>query len=111
MPLYPGSTTYLGLGLWNSVAGTMIVELGMFAVGIWLYATTTRAINRTGAVTFWALVVFLFVMYFATAFGPPPPSADMIKMMGPVTWIFIPWGWWIDRNRSVVARDVAPSGA
>ncbi len=104
MPLYPGSTTYIGLGLWNSIPGTMIVEVAMLAAGTWLYATTTRARNRTGSITFWALVVFLFVMYFATAFGPPPPSVEALKWMGLIAWLFIPWGWWIDRNRTAVAR-------
>jgi membrane-bound metal-dependent hydrolase YbcI (DUF457 family) len=104
MPLYPGSTTYVGLGLWNSVPGTMIVELAMLAAGTWLYATTTRARNRTGSITLWALVVFLFVMYFAAAFGPPPPSVEALKWMGLISWLFIPWGWWIDRNRTPVAR-------
>jgi len=76
----------------------------MLAAGTWLYATTTRARNRTGSITFWALVVFLFVMYFATAFGPPPPSVEALKWMGLIAWLFIPWGWWIDRNRTAVAR-------
>src|SRR5580698_91680 len=31
MPLYPGGARY-GLGLWNSIAGTMLVEFLMFAV-------------------------------------------------------------------------------
>jgi hypothetical protein len=33
MPVYPGGPRF-GLGLWNSVAGTMAVELAMFAVGL-----------------------------------------------------------------------------
>lgn len=33
MPLYPGSPRF-GLGLWNSVAGTLVVELCMFALGV-----------------------------------------------------------------------------
>lgn len=36
LPLYPGGARY-GLGLWNSVAGTMAVELSKFAAGIWIY--------------------------------------------------------------------------
>src|SRR2546427_260370 len=47
MPLYPGGTP-LGLGLWNSVTGTVAVEGVMFVAGVWLYATATRARDRTG---------------------------------------------------------------
>src|SRR5688572_8789933 len=36
MPLTPTGPK-LGLGLWNSIAGTMIVELPMYAVGVWMY--------------------------------------------------------------------------
>src|SRR5213593_928758 len=36
MPLYPGGPK-LGLGLWNSVAATVLVETAMFAIGVWIY--------------------------------------------------------------------------
>src|SRR2546423_113584 len=47
MPLYPGGRG-LGLGLWNSVSGTVVTESVMFAAGLWLYAAGTRA--RDGVV-------------------------------------------------------------
>jgi membrane-bound metal-dependent hydrolase YbcI (DUF457 family) len=101
MPLYPGSATSIGLGLWNSRAATMAVEVPLFAIGVAIYARTTRALNWRGALAFWSLVVFVAVMYVATAFGPPPPSADVIKYGGLTGWLFVPWAWWIDRNRSL----------
>src|SRR5262249_18267458 len=48
MPLYPGGGPRLGLGLWNSIAGTMLVEIGMLAVGLGLYVSSTRARDRIG---------------------------------------------------------------
>src|SRR5712691_12342471 len=42
MPLYPGGPK-LGLGLWNSVTATVIIEVVMFAAGTWIYPRTTRA--------------------------------------------------------------------
>src|SRR6185295_17323929 len=42
MPIYPGGTKY-GLGMWNLVTLTMVVEGIMFAVGLWIYVSTTRA--------------------------------------------------------------------
>ena len=39
------------------------------------------------------------VLYVTTFFGPPPPSVDMIKYGGLTGWLFVPWAWWIDRNR------------
>src|SRR5882762_6377816 len=37
MPLYPGGAERLGLGLWQSLAGTFAVEGLMFAAGVALY--------------------------------------------------------------------------
>src|SRR5438093_7074059 len=41
MPLYPGGPT-VGLGLWNSVGGTLVVELAMYGAGLWMYLRATR---------------------------------------------------------------------
>src|SRR5512146_2731302 len=42
LPLYPGSTLEVGLGLWNSVPATLLLEGLMFAGGVWLYARGAR---------------------------------------------------------------------
>jgi|SRR5579862_3681718 len=100
MPLVPGGSRY-GLGLWNSIAGTMVVEIAMFAVGVWLYAGATRAKDRIGRYGFWAYVVFLLVIYFANTFGPPPDNVREIAWAGmAAVVILIPWAWWFDRHRS-----------
>jgi membrane-bound metal-dependent hydrolase YbcI (DUF457 family) len=99
MPLYPGSATSVGLGLWNSRAGTMAVEIPMFVVGIWLYVRSTTPLRRRGSVGLWLLVALLSLMYLADMFGPPPPSVQAIKVFGIMGWLFIPWAWGIDRNR------------
>src|SRR5438093_2804021 len=46
MPIYPGGPK-LGLGLWQSVAATVIVEIAMYAVGVWIYLRATRARDAT----------------------------------------------------------------
>jgi hypothetical protein len=109
LPLYPGSATSFGLGLWNSRPATMAVEISMFVVGVAIYARLTRAINRRGAVALGALVVFLALIYVNTAFGPPPSSVAAIKYVGLSGWLFPVWAWWIDRNRELRARAGSPS--
>ena len=99
MPLYPGSPISVGLGLWNSRPATLAVECALFVVGVAIYVRATRAINRRGAVALWTLVGFLLLFYAANIFGPPPPSVDVIKYGGLTGWLFVPWAWWIDRNR------------
>src|SRR6266545_7880417 len=47
MPLYPGGPK-VGLGLWNSVGGTVIVESAIYIGGVWIYLRSTRARDRLG---------------------------------------------------------------
>ena len=100
LPIVPGGLK-VGLGLWNSLPGTLVVEFGLYAFGIWLYARSTVAKNRTGTWALWGLVVFLAVMHLVNIFGPPPPSVGMIAWAGHAMWLLVLWGWWIDRNRVV----------
>jgi len=65
MPLWPGGGPLLGLGLWRSVPATLVVEIGMYAVGIVLYARATRSKDRSGTWAFVGLVALLFVVYVA----------------------------------------------
>src|SRR5262249_35242118 len=59
MPLIPWGATRVGLGLWNSFWGTVVVECGLFALGLTLYLRATRPRSRAGIVVLWALVAFL----------------------------------------------------
>lgn len=102
LPLVPGGVR-VGLGLWNSVPGTLAVEGTLFAAGVAVYAVTTRARNLSGSLGFWALVAFLVLAYAGNVLGPPPPSAKAIGIVGLAMWLFLPWAVWIDRNRDVVA--------
>ncbi len=103
LPLYPGDSPLLGLGLWNSLSGSLILEGLIFGVGVFFYLRTTRAKNRTGSYAFWTLVVFLVLLYVGNVFGPPPPSTVAIAWAGHLQWLFVVWGYWIDRNRSIRA--------
>ena len=99
MPLYPGGPR-IGLGLWNSIAATMLIERGMFAAGVWLYVRVTRARDRIGRYAFAAYLGLLLAIYVANCFGPPPPNTNAVAWAGiGLTVIFIPWAWWFDRHR------------
>jgi membrane-bound metal-dependent hydrolase YbcI (DUF457 family) len=99
LPLYPGSEKMVGLGLWNSLSGTVMLEMGMFLLGIILYLMSTRPANRTGTYTFMALMVFLIVTYGVNILGPPPPDYRTVAYSAILLWLLVPWGYWIDRNR------------
>ena len=98
LPLWPDGPK-VGLGLWNNLAATVLVETGLFAAGLMLYLRATAARDRTGNVALWSLVAFTIVVYMVSLFGPPRPSAMAIGWGGLAAWLFVPWGSWIDRHR------------
>jgi hypothetical protein len=103
MPLTLGGTARVGLGLWNSVPATLIVEFALFAAGVYLYARTTRALDRIGRFGFHGLVAFLALAYIASFAGPPPPSVEAVAWSALAMWLLVGWGYWIDRHRTVAA--------
>jgi hypothetical protein len=98
MPTWPGGPT-LGLGLWNSLPATLAVEFALFAAGAWLYAHSMPTRDRLGSLLFGALVAVLAIIYLASVFGPPPPSEQALAITGLLGWLFVAWGYWIDRHR------------
>ena len=101
MPLWPGSRIQIGAGLWNSLPGTLLVEGGLFAACVAIYARATRPRTRTGSIAWWSLVALLVAIYIGSVFGPPPPSANAVIAASFASWIFFPWLAWIDRHRPV----------
>ena len=95
MPVLPHGP-YVGLGLWNSVPGTLAVEMTMFAIGLVLYVRGGGAGRRR--VSFWLLMAFVLMAYFGAAFGPPPPDTRTLAWSGLVGWLMVPWTWWVDRE-------------
>ena len=98
LPLYPGSAK-VGLGLWDSVAGTLVVELAVFGLGAALYLRATRSRDRTGAWALWSFLGFLLLIHLGNLLGPPPPSVAAIAWVGQAQWVLVLWGYWIDRHR------------
>ncbi len=100
LPLYPGGPK-VGLGLWNSITWTLIVEIAMFVAGAAVYLRSTRAKDKIGSFALWGLLLFLIVMYVLSSFGSDVPDPKQIAWGGLTMWIFVPWGYWIDRHREI----------
>jgi hypothetical protein len=106
LPLYPGNSPLLGLGLWNSLTLTLILETFLFVSGVFLYLQVTRPKNKRGVYGFWTLVVLLYGIYLVNLFGPPPPDVISIAFAGHLQWLFVALGYWVDKNRKVFAPGI-----
>jgi hypothetical protein len=99
MPLYPGGPKF-GLGLWNSVPGTLVVETVMFGLGVWIYAVATSPRDAIGTWAFAGLTAFLFIGFIVNANGTPPPSVTALWIMALALGALTIWlAWWADHHR------------
>lgn len=65
MPLAPAVNKVYGLGLWNSLTATLIVEGGFWVLAIILYAKSSKPKNRVGLFAFWIGVALLTLVWRA----------------------------------------------
>jgi len=99
LPLYPDGPR-VGLGLWRSMSGTMVVEAVMFVVSVAVYTRTTRASDRAGRWALWGFVALLAVLYVASIYTPPPASVSGLAWAALAGWLIPAFGWWVDRHRA-----------
>jgi len=99
MPLYPGGPKF-GLGLWNSITATRLVELTLYAFGCWIYVRSTRARDGVGRWAWVVLSILLLAAYFAAGSQPPPSVTALwiVSMVGAVVTIAV--SVWADRHRA-----------
>ena len=102
LPLTPNGTIFVGMGLWNWRAGTIALELPLFALGVWLYLRATKPRDAIGRWAPAGLIAFFLFAYAAAAFGPPPPNMTAVAWSGIGGLILIPWAAWADAHRNPV---------
>lgn len=99
LPLWPRGPL-VGLGLWNSIPGTVLVEGSLFGGGLWLYQRATSAQDRTGTVALAALIVLTVLIWATQPWAPLPGSTTAVAAGALMQWLLLPWAAWIERHRS-----------
>lgn len=107
MPLTLHGAARVGLGLWNSIPATILVEGALFAGGVWLYLQVSRARDKIGEFGLWILLGLLTIIWLASIFGPPPPNASAVGWVDLAQWLLLALLWWIDRHRTARAARVS----
>jgi membrane-bound metal-dependent hydrolase YbcI (DUF457 family) len=106
LPFYPGSVE-VGLSLWNSPIGTVIVEGVLYVAGAVIYTRETRPRDGIGRWGFWGLIVLIAGGYLSSLFTPAPTDIRALAIGGIIFgWVFVLFAWWVDRHREprVTAR-------
>lgn len=107
--IFGNNSPKLGLSLWSSLAGTMIIELGLLFLGIVLYRRATYSTSSTGKYGLALIVLILMVLYIGNIFGPPPPdiiSVGVVTTAGQLALVAI--AFWVDRNRITIQPGQNP---
>lgn len=103
LPLWPAGPL-VGLGLWNSVPGTILVEAGLLVVGLWLYLGTSSARDRIGHWSLITLVGLTGLIWVTQPWAPVPPTAGAVAWGALILWLLPPWALWIERHRTSAVR-------
>ena len=104
LPLWP-TGPLVGLGLWDSIPGTILVEGGLLVAGLWLYVGTTSAHDRVGHWSLVALVGLTGLIWVTQPWAAVPPAANAVAWGALILWLLPPWAVWIERHRT--SGDVA----
>jgi len=105
MPLAPGVSRHFGLGLWQSIPATLILEGGFWLLAIVLYVGATRARSRAGTYGFWIAAALLTERWYANIAGPPPPNLHAAAIGGFIFFsLVIAWAYWMNRARPAESR-------
>lgn len=98
LQITPFSEYRVGLGLWNYPVLEIILEVGLFFLGVYLYYNTVRPKRK---IAFWLLIGFFLVIHIMNLLGSSPPSIEAVAWVANLMWLFVIWAWWIEKKRRI----------
>jgi hypothetical protein len=102
LPLAPGVHQYLGLGLWNSVPMTFLIEGALWVGSIVVYMRATRATSRGGTLGLMPLIAIPTLAWVRTPFMSLPEgdfTASLLIALLAVQSGLCALAAWVDRRR------------
>lgn len=99
LPLYD-NTAKVGLGLWNFLLLSFVVEALLLGAGLWMYLRSTRPLTAGARYGPAAFVVIMLVIQGVMVLTPPPPSSTALAVSALLSYLaFAAIAGWIDRRR------------
>lgn len=104
MPLAPGMQKVFGLGLWNSIPATLIVEGGFWLIAVILYVRATHARTRSGVYVFWIGIALVTLVWYGNIRAGMEPNPVRAGIGGLVAFsLMVAWAYWVNRLRTTEA--------
>lgn len=103
MELWPRGPAF-GLGLWNSLPATILIESGFWTLAIVIYLRSTQPRTRFGLAVLWVGIALLTLIGLSSpgqGIDPDPLRASIGGFL--VFGIFVAWAYWADHLRSTAA--------
>jgi hypothetical protein len=101
LPVSVGDSPTLGLGLWNFVLASYVVEGLIFFGGLWVYMRVTTGATFAGKYGMLIFAAFLFITNLLNLFSTPPPDSQTLAVFSLTTYLLsIGIAFWLDRKRS-----------
>ncbi len=100
MPLAPVVHQVYGLGLWNSIPATVVVEGGFWVLALVLYARATRPTKRLGSFALWAGAALLTLVWHGNLRAGMDPNPVKAGIGGLISFsLMVAWAYWTNRLR------------
>ena len=101
MPLAPGVSVVFGLGLWNSLSATLLLEGGFWLLSVILYVRSTEAKSLAAHFVFWIGIVLLTLLWYGNVTAGMEPNPIKAGVGGLVIFSFVvAWAYWMNRLRA-----------
>jgi hypothetical protein len=102
MPLVPGVHQTFGLGLWNSIPATLVVEGGFWLLAILAYVRATRPAKPAGDFVFWMGAALATLAWYGNITAGMDPNPVRAGIGGLIFFpLMVAWAYWVNRLRPV----------
>ncbi len=103
LPLLGDNSPKVGLGLWHSFMGTILLEVALLIGGLLLYLRATKgtaAMGKYAMIIFVVIMICLYMMVVTAPFDPNATATTMSVTSIAVFSIFAAAAFWLDRYRT-----------
>jgi hypothetical protein len=101
--LVPGIDVKIGLGLWNSIVASVLLELSILLIGGWIYFRSS--ISGADPVGKYGMSIFMIVLVIFTILTPFQSFPDILAvaaMGGFLIVLFALAAFWLDSKKNAI---------